>query len=150
VLINATEMPKPGGLPEPLLELASRQAETLSDARWTDDVNRLCRAIAAIPGIGRRCEPGSSSLAETAGAVAGKLGAVFGIGATAAFRALAVTVVCAGVTYLLGSNWSGDATVWRRISDGVFVLLLTYWVVEALVAIRRIRRLRRNHGASLD
>ena len=148
VLINATKMPTAEALPEPLIALANRQAATLSDAHWTDDVNRLCGTVAAVPGVGRRREPGASALVETAGAVATKLGNVVGIGATAVLRALAVTLVCAGVTFLLGSNWSGDAAVWRRISDGVFVLLLIYWVIEVLLAVRRIRRLRRNHETS--
>jgi hypothetical protein len=140
VLINGTQMPKVEELPDALRRLATLQAETLSDQHWTDDVNRLCRAIAAVPGVGPRREPGTSPIAETAGALASKVSSALGIGATAAIRAFAVTLVCAGITYLVGSNWQGDPITWRRMSDGMFVFVLIYWVVEALIAVGRIRR----------
>ncbi len=45
VLVDGAAMPSPADLPDPLAALSRRQAVTLADGSWADDVARLCRAI---------------------------------------------------------------------------------------------------------
>jgi hypothetical protein len=45
VLVDGAPMPNPADLPDPLTALSRRQAVTLADGSWADDVARLCRAI---------------------------------------------------------------------------------------------------------
>jgi hypothetical protein len=45
VLVDGTPMPSPADLPDQLAALSRRQAVSLADGSWGDDVARLCRAI---------------------------------------------------------------------------------------------------------
>ena len=45
VLVDGAAMPGADELPEPLAALSRRQASTLADASWDDDVARLCAAV---------------------------------------------------------------------------------------------------------
>ncbi len=51
VLIGNATMPRPEELPEPLKDLAKRNAITVSDERWNFDVERLAKVLAIdVPG----------------------------------------------------------------------------------------------------
>jgi len=51
VLIGNASMPRPEELPEPLRDLARRNALTVTDERWTFDINRLAKVLAIdVPG----------------------------------------------------------------------------------------------------
>lgn len=51
VLIGNAGMPRPEELPEPLKDLARRNAITVTDERWTMDVERLAKVLAIdVPG----------------------------------------------------------------------------------------------------
>jgi hypothetical protein len=45
VLVDGAPMPSPADLPDQLAALSRRQAVSLADGSWGDDVARLCRAI---------------------------------------------------------------------------------------------------------
>jgi hypothetical protein len=51
VLIGGASMPRPDDLPEPLKDLARRNAITVSDERWNFDVERLAKVLSIdVPG----------------------------------------------------------------------------------------------------
>lgn len=51
VLIGNAPMPRPEELPEPLRDLARRNAMTITDERWNADVDRLAKVLAIdVPG----------------------------------------------------------------------------------------------------
>lgn len=79
VLVEGARMPRDTELPEPLRALARCQAVELRDARWTDDVAALARAVEsdaspqsgpAIPGEGRDGSTIKLGLVALAGALA--------------------------------------------------------------------------------
>lgn len=64
VLVGGATMPAERDLPEPIRDLARRQAVVLSDAGWKDDVARLIgalRPLLAAPRRRRRLSPGLSA-----------------------------------------------------------------------------------------
>lgn len=64
VLVGGAIMPTARDLPEPIRDLAQRQAVVLSDAAWKDDVARLIgalRPLLAAPRRRRRLSPGLSA-----------------------------------------------------------------------------------------
>jgi TIR domain len=48
VLVDGARMPDANQLPEPLVQLARRNAVELSDSRWDHDLTRLLEAVASI------------------------------------------------------------------------------------------------------